>query len=153
MLIYYFGSKERLIIEVLECARARQQAGLTMSEGLPSDEVLRRYWKWATTPSSRPYLSLLYQVYGLALHDRRFRNYYARESLDWIRFCDEGLRKVGVPEDHLKPLSTYLVANVRGLELDLLATGDMARVQQGFETFLDDLEHRVSRCAQIMEVS
>lgn len=147
MLIYYFGSKERLIVQALESARAREQQDLILKKSLGYDEVLRRYWEWSTAPANRSYLRLVYQVYGLALHDRRYSRFFARDSADWARFCDQGLREAGVPEDRLPALSTFLVASVRGLELDLLGTDDVPRIQAAFEVLVEDLFSRVSRYA------
>ncbi len=144
MLIYYFGSKERLILEALESARTRRQQDLT--EASPSqDELLRWYWEWTTKPTNEAYVKLVYQVYGLALHDPAYRDFLTRDSLDWIRFSVAGLRRAGVPEGSLAELSTYIVANIRGLELDLLATRDLPRLQAAFETFADEFAKRVYR--------
>ena len=37
--------------------------------------------------------------------------------------------------------ATLVIATIRGLLLDLLATGDQARVQDAAESFLASLEH------------
>ena len=56
MLLYYFGSKENLVVEALTAAQARQQAVLQNqppSSGDPT-EGLRRFWGWFTSPELAP---------------------------------------------------------------------------------------------------
>ena len=40
--------------------------------------------------------------------------------------------------------ATLVIATIRGLLLDLLTTGDQARVQEAAESFLATLEHQTS---------
>jgi hypothetical protein len=55
-------------------------------------------------------------------------------TTDWLAPLDAGLRSLGRPE-----LATVVLAVIRGLIMDLDATGDAARTDQAFKSFLDTI--------------
>ena len=146
MLMYYFGSKERLIVEALQLIAQRERAELTSkaSDGGP----LRAYWRWVSDEERRRYLRLLYEVYGLALRDPGYYgSFLADEALDWLRFAEHGFREAGLSDTDSRALSTYTLATMRGLELDLLTTKEIDRANAAFELFHADLERRLASLA------
>jgi AcrR family transcriptional regulator len=146
MLMYYFGSKERLVVDALHVIAARERAELTATAD--ASDSLRTYWRWVSADERRPYLRLLYEVYGLALRDPGYYgNFLADEAMDWLRFADSGFRASGIGEPDARALSTYTLAAMRGLELDLLTTDDIGRADDAFELFHADLERRVAALA------
>jgi hypothetical protein len=146
MLMYYFGSKERLVVEALHLIARRERAEL-MSRS--QADPLRDYWTWVSGDEQRPYLRLLYEVYGLALRDRNYYgSFLAEEALDWLSFVEQGYRAVGVDGDAARMLSTYTLATMRGLELDLLTRNEAERANQAFELFHEDLERRVAELSR-----
>ncbi len=50
------------------------------------------------------------------------------------------LERQGLPRERAVALATLLVAVVRGLLLDVLATGDRARVDRAFRSFVAAIE-------------
>jgi hypothetical protein len=52
-------------------------------------------------------------------------------TTDWLAPLEDGMRSVGRPE-----LATVVLAVIRGLLMDLDATGDAARCDQAFGDFL-----------------
>ncbi len=146
MLIYYFGTKEQLVVDVLDEIRRRKYDELRVH----ADDagVLRRYWDWATSPEGQRYLRLVYEVYGLSLHEpERFSGFLAAESRDVVENIGQSLRATGLPDRHVDALSTYTFAALRGLELDLLATGEANRIAQAFDMFEADLDRRMEQLA------
>ncbi|MER3484107.1 MAG: TetR/AcrR family transcriptional regulator, partial [Meiothermus sp.] len=89
MLLYYFGSKENLVVEALTAAQARQQAVLQNqppSSGDPT-EGLRRFWGWFTSPELAPYARLLYEIEVLAINGHAEYQNFAREAVHgWVAF-------------------------------------------------------------------
>jgi hypothetical protein len=57
-------------------------------------------------------------------------------TTDWLSPLEAGLRVTGRPE-----LATVVLAVIRGLLMDLDATGDTTRIDQAFQDFLSALEH------------
>jgi AcrR family transcriptional regulator len=143
MLIYYFGSKDQLIIDILNEVRLRKEADI---EAAGEERGLRAYWDWAMSPPGIRYLRLVYEVYGLSLHEpERFAAFLSAESRDVLEFIGRGLRADGVPEAQVEALSTYTFAALRGLEIDVLTTGERVRADLAYEMFEEDLDGRIKK--------
>jgi hypothetical protein len=56
-------------------------------------------------------------------------------TTDWLAPLEAGLRSLGRPE-----LATVVLAVIRGLLMDLDATGDTARTNQAFDDFLTTID-------------
>jgi len=138
MLLYFFGSKERLISEALTQIRSHQQQDFARDMLAPNRrERLSRVWDLWTSPQSEQYLWLFFEVYALALRDRkRFPGFLERLVKDWLPFFEQAFVSVGVAHRHVQPLATLALAAVRGLQLDLLATAERARTDAAFREML-----------------
>jgi AcrR family transcriptional regulator len=139
MLLYFFGSKERLIAEALAQSRRRQQeefaAALSAKEG--RRQQLAVAWElWSSEQSERS-LWLFFEVYALAMRDRkRFPGFLERLVKDWLPFFEQAVAAAGVEPERVQPLATFILATIRGLQLDLLATGERARIEGAFRELL-----------------
>src|SRR5437868_6326373 len=97
LLIYHFGSKERLLIEAMavirQRARTEVEAMLSVapaSRDLPP--LVQTFWRWCTARRNRPYLRLLFEVHGLALQNpRQYAGYLEGSILHWIDLLTAGL--------------------------------------------------------------
>ncbi len=140
MLIYHFGSKEGLYVEVVRASERREQAalaGLFDGSGSP-EEVSRRFWKRLRSPELAAHERLFFEVYGQALQGRE----YATSVLDgvvddWVEPATAALVADGLPLDRARAQARLGLAVVRGLLLDVLATGDSDGVDAAFEHFLE----------------
>ncbi len=126
MLLYDFGSKERLIRDVLAEIRRRE-------ENLLAAEVrtLEDVWRWVAAPEREPFLRLFFEVYVAGLGKGE------AEPLvrDWLEF----LRTSWQPRVD-DATATLMVAVVRGLLLDRLATGDRERTDAALHRFTEFAE-------------
>jgi AcrR family transcriptional regulator len=109
MLLYDFGSKERLIADVLAEIRRREER-LLDADVHTLDDV----WHWISTPEREAFLRLFFEVYVDAMK-RREASVFVE---DWLAFLSSRIDEV---------TATLLIAVVRGLLLDRLATGDKPR--------------------------
>jgi AcrR family transcriptional regulator len=140
MLIYHFGSREGLLIEVIRTVEAQQRAALAtmlLDEGAPPAETMRRMWKQVADPSLWPNERLFFEIYAQALQGSP----HARPLLDGIvDLWVEPLARIGVaqgvPEAQARAEARLGVAVVRGLLLDLLATGEREAVDAAFERYV-----------------
>lgn len=135
MLVYHFGTRDALLRAVLERARQRQQ---TLYADLlrprprePYAATLRRAWASMTGPEGQPYLRMFGQLREDA-EQQLWPGFRRLATTDWLSPLEDGLRSVGRPE-----LATLVLAVLRGLFIDLDATGDARRTGQAFEEFLD----------------
>jgi hypothetical protein len=123
MLLYDFESKERLIHEILGEIR-RREAGLLEADVRTLEDV----WRWISAPEREPFLRLFFEIYVSALGSEE------AEPLvrEWLAFLQTKWRP---PVD--AATATLMVAVVRGLLLDRLATGDRRRTDAAIRRFAD----------------
>jgi AcrR family transcriptional regulator len=140
MLLYFFGSKERLIAQALGHIRTREQLdfrrAVSRTSSADREELLLREWKSWSSPRREKYLRLFFEVYGLALQNReRFPGFLEGAIGDWLPLVERAFA-VAVASEHAQALATFGLAAVRGLQLDLLASGERARTEAAFQEML-----------------
>ena len=127
-LLNHFESKENLLSEVIENMRGESiPIAVPMKPGVDPATVLTAWWTERTTPEVLPRFRVMVEIYALALGDRdRYGRFLDRFVGDWIEALEAGLRQAGCPEDDVASVATLLLSQMRGLSMDLLATGDRA---------------------------
>ncbi|GAA5115273.1 TetR/AcrR family transcriptional regulator [Pseudonocardia adelaidensis] len=137
MLIYHFGTRDALLRAVLGRARQRQLTVfgdlLRVRPDEPYTATLMRAWTVMTGPEGQPYLRLFGQLRESAAQ-QLWPDFRRVATTDWLGPLEEGLRSIHRPE-----LATLLLAVIRGLLMDLDATGDRARTDRAFSDFLGTL--------------
>jgi AcrR family transcriptional regulator len=140
MLIYHFGSREGLLIEVIRAVEAQQRAALEQllqdPESTP-EETMRRMWRRVADPALWPNERLFFEIYAQALQGSA----YALPLLDgivdfWVEPLTALAVEQGRPEAEARAEARLGVAVTRGLLLDLLATGDRDAVDEAMERFI-----------------
>ena len=138
MLIYHFETRDGLLREVLAQARRRQLQAFTellcQREDEPYPVTLARAWSAISGPEGEPYLRIftpLNETAGGPL----WPGFRRTATTDWLAPLEAGMGSLGRPE-----LATVVLAVIRGLLMDLAATGDTARTHQAFADFLITLE-------------
>jgi AcrR family transcriptional regulator len=134
VLLYLFGSKDGLIQALLRRSRAEQVAvldGLRRSEPKPDlADVTARVWGWLSAPEHRSLLRLWLEAYSRSVGAAAgpWQGFAAQTVADWdsLLAAHQPARRrstaKGIAERSL------VLAVLRGALLDLLATGDEARV-------------------------
>src|SRR5215211_3716953 len=139
MLLYHFGSREALLIEVIRTVEEQQRAALAQilqeEADAPPAEVMRRMWARVADPALWPNERLFFEVYAQALQGSP----HALPLLDgivdaWVEPL-AALVAPGRPEAEARAEARLGVAVVRGLLLDLLATGDREAVDAAMERY------------------
>jgi AcrR family transcriptional regulator len=141
MLIFHFGSKEGLWVEIIRTVEQRQRELLGEFFPDPSqsvDEAMRAWWRHISDPSLWPNERLFFEIYGQALQGRP----HTTELLDgivedWLGPATEINVSLGISRPLARAHARLGVAVTRGLLLDLLATGDRAGVDAAMEAFID----------------
>jgi len=130
VLLYLFGSKEGLVGELLARARRDELAALEGVTGEGLDAVTATLWEWLSAPQHRRLLVLWVEAYARSLVDPGgpWAGFAQHTVEDWLavlaRAQPAAVRRTvaGGAE------RTRALALLRGALLDLLATGDEARV-------------------------
>ena len=134
MLIYHFGTRDRLLREILGQARQRQIDVFTdllrVRPNQPYTVTLRHAWTTMTGPQGQPYLRMFTRLHETA-GEPLWPGFRRIATTDWLAPLEQGMRSLGRPE-----LATVVLAVIRGLLMDLDATGDTARTDQAFHDFL-----------------
>lgn len=134
MLLYHFGTRDALLRAVLERARERQLVAfgdlLGLRAGEPYPTTLARAWRSISGADGRPYVRLFGRAADSPVH-QRWPGFEREATTDWLEPLAEGLRSLGRPE-----LATLVLAVIRGLLLDLAATGDRDRADRAFDDLL-----------------
>jgi AcrR family transcriptional regulator len=143
MLLYHFGTRDALLRAVLERARERQLAVfgdlLRARPGEPYVTTLTRAWGAISGADGGPYLRMFGRSPDTPVH-RRWPGFEQQATTDWLQPLAEGLDTLGRPE-----LATLVLATIRGLLLDLAATGDRGRTDRAFH----DLTELLTSCSPV----
>jgi AcrR family transcriptional regulator len=139
MLLYDFGSKERLISEVLAEARRREATILSDLQDAPETSdagTLRAVWAWLTVEERVPFLRLFFEVYVDAMtHPERYADGARPLVGDWLEFL--GSRWKPKPLD--QATATLYIAVIRGLLIDRLTSADPERTDRALDHFASSL--------------
>ncbi|HEY3630261.1 MAG TPA: TetR/AcrR family transcriptional regulator [Jatrophihabitantaceae bacterium] len=151
MLLYFFGSKEGLVREVLNRSREHQfeLVDRWLHEATSPADRIERLWQWLADPEQAGIERLFFEGYARSLPDDAgaWSGFGAASITDWLPVIDRLLDPVARRSRGSGPMPTFVLATVRGLLLDLLATGDRRRVGRAFAV-LADLLRRQERPAE-----
>jgi AcrR family transcriptional regulator len=141
MLIYHFGSREGLLIEVIRAVEAQQRAALAtllLDEDAPPEEIMRSMWRRVADPALWPNERLFFEVYAQALQGSPPALPLLDGIVDlWVEPLVRIAVAQGRPEAEARAEARLGIAVVRGLLLDLLATGDRAAVDAAMERYIE----------------
>jgi AcrR family transcriptional regulator len=149
LLLYFFGSKDELVTQVLAAAGARQRAlvsKLQMERVGSPGEACREIWKAISEPKSEPIFRLFFEVYGQALQDReRYTLFLERVVDDWLAFIAQPMIASGWKPEEAQAYATIVLAGFRGFLLDLCTTHQYKRVNRAVDVWLRMLDASSSR--------
>jgi AcrR family transcriptional regulator len=143
MLVYYFGSKEQLILEVLT---RQQRAAIPATDelDLPASIAAHRQWcfeDWyqCTRGERHDNLRVVLQVFGAACGvDSPYRE-YTWETLSLLtRNSRARLEAVGMPADVAETRSRIALAAFQGLIIEFFTAEDQTFVDDTFTRFIDE---------------
>ena len=135
MLLYHFGSREGLLVAVTQAVEEQQRAALLSSGVGPQDA--RRSWERLSDPKLWPQERLFFELYAYALRGRPGTEGFLDGIVEsWVEPVAAALVEAGADERTARADARLAVAVVRGLLLDLLATGDRAGTTEAYERFL-----------------
>jgi len=144
VLLYYFGSKEGLIIQVLADLRQRQRASYGQVGGSLT-AACRIIWKRMRAPGSEPLFRLFFEAYGLALrHPRLYKSFLQATIDDWLELIAGSLHEESYEPAEARALATVVLAGLRGFMLDYCTTHDRKRLDAAVELWLRGLDSLMS---------
>lgn len=141
-LVHRFGTKDQMLVAILGRLRARLfEATRVVGEQPDMATAARAVWTLTSDPQQEAEFRLFFAVYGRALQaPQQFAEFLDRVVTDWMSALRDAQGPDADPTMATRK-ATLVVATIRGLLLDLLATGDRNRVQDAAENFLASLEY------------
>ncbi|MFI9805736.1 TetR/AcrR family transcriptional regulator [Streptomyces sp. NPDC052301] len=149
MLLYYFGTKERMVAEALEIYERRpllRTRRLLESIGSPTDPASLRHfmeevWRQFSDPGVRATLPLYLEVMSASvLHPDRYGPVMRDLVTDWTDLFTSVFRDLGMAQDRARAQATLLTDASFGLLIAPLADGHWDRADKAFTALLDGLE-------------
>jgi len=144
MLLYYFGSKQKLIDEASDVAfnsfpRLRDMfARLTAPGDL--EERLLTAWDDLADPDSRPFVRLFFQRFGIALREPdEWVDFTEQVGREWVVALRDALVTEGLTPERAQSAATRVVALFRGLQFLLLTGVDPAQLRNSYRDAIRDL--------------
>jgi AcrR family transcriptional regulator len=133
MLLHHFGSRESLLVAIVEEAERRQMA---LVPNLPMNpaEGFAAMWADLRRPELRRLERLFFECYARAAQGEKPFTQMVPGAVDgWLRQVEAAA--AGVPYDG--PMARLGLAVTRGLLLDLVATNDEAGVDAAAQAFIE----------------
>ncbi|MBF6334538.1 TetR/AcrR family transcriptional regulator [Nocardia abscessus] len=137
MLIYYFTTKEELLVQAL--ATQRPDIAALFADIRDASELRDRLWDFWTANTSgdgRTSVQVMLQVLGAACAPRSPYLDYATSAIAvFVSALADGLR--GLEVDDPEVVATLLVSGLRGILQDRLITGEIERTDRAARRLID----------------
>ena len=134
-LVHHFATRDGLIAEIVERVLAETFSSPDLVAG--AEDPLRALWARATAPEGRRHVRLFVAITGRSMHgDPPFADAVARSLRDRTALVAGALEAAGRPPAEVSAAATVILGVMRGLMVDLLLTGDSARVDAAFAAFV-----------------
>lgn len=149
MLLYYFGTKERMVAEALDIYERRpllRTRELLEAVGPPASPAdLRRFmeevWRQFGDPDVRAALPLYFEIMSASvLHPGRYGPFMSGIVSEWTRLLTSVFRDLGMAQERAHTQATLLADATLGLLMVPLADGHWDRAHKAFHALLDSLE-------------
>jgi AcrR family transcriptional regulator len=143
MLIYHFGSKDGLLLEVVRVVEDRTRAMYArladeLGPDEPPTELPRKFWRAVTEPAMAQLEPLYFELYGRAVAGDPSTAAMLRGVVGgWQQPMTDMLIKLGIPADEAAVHARLGIAVTRGLLMDYLASGDLEACTKAMDEFID----------------
>lgn len=142
MLIYHFGSKDRLIADVLELANQRLSDSVTGATGTvvwsPQSprQVVELAWQLMASPGSDAVARVYVELCALSVREPdKWADAHRRLREPWLQLLRQSLAALQVSTERAAVLATLVLDAIDGLVLDRMITGESARVDAAARAF------------------
>jgi AcrR family transcriptional regulator len=139
LLVYHFGSKDRLITDAMIVVRDRVQRNFAAlvdnGRGRRPSQMVEAFWHWATSKEHERYLRLFFEVHGLALQNPKHYGRYLEGAItSWVEMV-ASILPAALAKNERRALATLAVSTAVGLLLDYLTSGDRKRTSEALAQF------------------
>lgn len=137
-LTYQFGSKDELVVaaveHALECHFGIVEDWVNADPDVTPVELVRLYWDWLRDDANLRLVRLLVEAVTLARSQPELFGVAANTFVgQWTDVLSGRFQRFGLAEPAAAALATQVHAMLVGLQLDLMATGDWARLEPALD--------------------
>jgi len=149
LLIYHFGTKEKLLTDALAEVRLRIETSVRELAKKQHPESLEAFllmfWKWALQESNQRYFRLLFEIDGLAMQNREkfSTEFWGAGFSKWIGIFETPFGVLAGDHSGHPGGSTLVLAALNGLLHDLLASGDRKRTTAALHFLIEKMSGTV----------
>lgn len=145
VLLYHFGSKEKLLVDVLAHIRRQQSATYDRLEARSLTQACQIIWKRMSAPDSEPLFRLFFEAYGIALRYPRLYKDFLHDTIEhWLQLIAKELYCAGYNREEARAVATVVLAGLRGFMLDFCTTHDRKRLDGAVALWLRNLDSTLS---------
>jgi AcrR family transcriptional regulator len=146
-LLYYFGSKEKMVVEVLGEVRQQQCVSYGDLEAGSFGETCLAIWKRMSASDAEPLFRLFFEAYGMALRQPKLYRVFLRDTIgDWLRLIADPLCREGYRRAEARAFATVILAGLRGFMLDYCNTRDHERLDRAVGLWARTLDSMLLEC-------
>lgn len=137
MLIYYFGTKEELLVQALATHRPDLTAVFADLTDAPAlRQRLWEFWQENTSGPGAVSVTVMLQVLGAACAPHGPYAGYADEAIEvFVATLTTALRRLGTDDPEV--VATLLVSGLRGILQDRVLTGDTDRTDRAARRLIE----------------
>jgi AcrR family transcriptional regulator len=147
VLLYYFGSKERLVTNVLADIRREQVTILGEDTTRTFAEGCALAWKRMSASDWEPFFRLFFEAYGIALRSpRRYKSFLQVTVEDWLELISRPLVDTGYTPEDARAFATVVLGGLRGFMLDYSNTRDRKRLDRAVALWAGGLDQMLEQC-------
>lgn len=148
--VYHFGTKDNLIRAAIRAAVQLRiedvRSWLATGKYATVGSVMKRYWELFCRPENQGLTRLYFEVHGLALRNpEAYPDIIRSFQTQAMEFEKQIIATTGVPAGDVEALATLAVAGTWGMQLDLLSTGETARVTKAYHLLADSVDEQILR--------
>jgi AcrR family transcriptional regulator len=137
LLIFHFGSKDELLLQVLHEIQRRMQDSFSALLQAPATgrglAPMRAFWNWAIKEENLHHLRLFYEIHVLA---SRGAGVFASSAKEGSRNMMEMVKAALPAPLRSAPAATLFCAVFDGLFLELVISGDVKRTTRSIDLFV-----------------
>ncbi len=141
VLLYYFGSKEKIVMAVLAELRKQQLMSYGDVTADTMGEVSRIIWQRMSAEESEKTFRLFFEAYGMALRRPKLYRSFLRSTVEvWLQLIATGVEAEGFGRAEALTFATLMLAGFRGFMLDYCNTHDRKRLDRAVDLWARSLD-------------
>lgn len=131
VLLYYFGSREKMLAMLFEDIRQQQRTKYGGTWAATLGEACRAAWADFMNTGREKHFRLYFEAYGLALRNPElYRDFLDSTIEDWLNSIGTPLSAEGADRSEARALASVILAGMRGFMLDYCTTHDRDRLDR-----------------------